>query len=87
MEKNKRKETKNKQKKSHRNRTLDLSMSSPWRNPSATQVTILNQKFKYVYDQNLKVIMQTCLCGVDPLRPTLKLVKGANIIFYFLSKT
>ena len=50
--KKKRKETKNKQNKnSHRVRTLDLSMSSPWRNPSATQVPILNQEFKYVYDQ------------------------------------
>ena len=49
--KKKRKETKNKQKNSHRIRTLDLSMSSPWRNPSATQVQILNQQFKYIYDQ------------------------------------
>ena len=46
-----RKERKNKQtKNSHRVRTLDLSMSSPWHNPSATQVQILNQQFKYVYD-------------------------------------
>ena len=51
MEKNKRKLTKNKEKKSHMVRTLDLSMSSPWRNPSATQVPILNQQFKYVYGQ------------------------------------
>ena len=38
MKKRKEKKTKNKQKKSHRVRTLDLTMSSPWRNPSATQI-------------------------------------------------
>ena len=48
--KEKRKERINK-KNSHRVRTLDLSMLSNWRNPSATQVLILNQQFKYVYDQ------------------------------------
>ena len=45
---NERKEKKqriNKTKISQRVRTLDLSMSSPWRNPSATRVPILNQQF------------------------------------------
>ena len=50
-EEKEKKKTKNKQKNSHRVRTLDISMSSPWRNPSATQVQILNQQFKYIYDQ------------------------------------
>ena len=36
---------------SERVRTLDLLMSSPWRNPSTTQVQKLNQQFKYIYDQ------------------------------------